>query len=199
MPQQVIVTYGSGNAIRYTVRTSKRQPREPIANSQTGKTWRIQPNEVLFNSPSAYRSIYGIKSNAKKGDIYKVWRQNPNVVSTLTEVDKATHGRKKRLLTSAFTDNAIRSAETFIVQHVGRFCDLLSGDEERQTPKNMADLADCLVFDIMCDLAFGKSFDVKESESNPLRSVPHTFDNFTVLMSNVSNFGSQVFYSPKIT
>lgn len=50
----------------------------------------------------------------------------------------------------------------------------------------MVELADTLVFDIMCDLSFGKSFDLKEPGPNLLRSVPHTFDNYTAFMSNVS-------------
>jgi cytochrome P450 len=148
---------------------------------------------VIFNSASAYRSIYGNKANVRKGDIYKVWRQKLNVVSTLTEVDNTTHARKKRLLTAAFTDKAIRSAETFIIQHVDRFCDLLDGPIKTNEPQNMAELADYLVFDIMCDLSFGKSFDLKEPRPNPLKTVPHTFDNFTIFMSNVSKPGFWLF------
>ena len=91
---------------------------------------------------------------------------------------------------SVFTDKSIRSAETFIVGHVDRCCDLLLDQGKNGEPINIAHLADYLVFDIMCDLSFGKSFDVKESPSSQLRTVPHTFENYTAFMSNVSEFVS---------
>lgn len=92
-------------------------------------------------------------------------------------MDKAIHARKRRVLNSAFSEKAIRSAETFVVQHVDRWNELLikGNDGKKWTkPQNMSNLADYLVFDIMGDLAFGKSFEVKEPGENPFRHMPHT-------------------------
>ncbi|TVY82656.1 Cytochrome P450 monooxygenase apf7 [Lachnellula suecica] len=185
IPQQVIATYGHGNATKSTAGPDPEVRIQPATNFWVGKVCRIQPNVVIFNSPSAYRSIYGPTANARKADIYKVWRQDMNKISTLTAVEKAEHGRKKKLLKSAFTDDAIRSAEAFVVQHVDSFCNILVANSEAQQTTNMADMADRLVFDIMCDLSFGKSFELKESASNPLLSVPHSIDTGAVFLSNI--------------
>jgi cytochrome P450 len=154
-----------------------------------GNTCRIQPNEIVFNSPSAFRSIYGNKGNVRKGDTYKVWQRDMNLTSTLTETNQTVHARKKRLLAFAFTDKALHTAETFIIQHVDRWCDLLAKIDEGGNTQNLADLANYLVFDIMCDLAFGKSFDTKElGEENQLKRMPRIFDNYTSFMYKVSRF-----------
>jgi len=95
------------------------------------------------------------------------------------------HARKRRVLNSAFSEKAIRSAEAFVVQHVDRWNELLvvGNDGESWTEaQNMSDLTDYLVFDIMGDLCFGKSFDLKEPGENPLRHMPHTIADFMQLM-----------------
>ena len=109
------------------------------------------------------------------------------LTNTLTEINQTVHARKKRLLASAFTDKALHTAETFIIQHVDRWCDLLAKTKEGKKAQNLADLANYLVFDIMCDLAFGKSFDTKEwGEENQLKRMPRIFDNYTSFMYKVS-------------
>jgi len=110
-----------------------------------------------------------------------------NVDNTLTVVDAASHTCKKKLLAYGFTDKAMNSAERFIVQHVDRWCELLIADEKREEPKDMEKLADQLVFDVLCELLFGKSFDIKEPGENQLKSVPKTMDNYMLFMYRVSS------------
>jgi len=146
---------------------------------------RFKPDGVLFNSPSAYQAIYQTRSNVKKGKFYEIWPRNPQNNNTLSTVDKMVHARKRRVLNSAFSEKAIRSAEAFVVQHVDRWNELLvvGNDGESWTEaQNMSDLTDYLVFDIMGDLCFGKSFDLKEPGENPLRHMPHTIADFMQLM-----------------
>jgi hypothetical protein len=76
----------------------------------------------------------------------------------------------------------MNSAERFIVQHVDRWCELLIADEKREEPKDMEKLVDQLVFDVLCELLFGKSFDTKEPGENQLKSVPKTMDNYMSFM-----------------
>jgi cytochrome P450 len=123
----------------------------------------------------------------RKGDFYKALRNDINVDNILTAVDAASHTRKKKLLTYGFTDKAMNSAERFTVQHFDRWCELLIADEKREEPKDMGNLADQLVFDVLCELLFGKSFDIKEPGENQLKSVPKTMDNYMFFMYNVSS------------
>jgi cytochrome P450 len=85
------------------------------------------------------------------------------------------HTRKRRILNSVFSEKTIRLAETFVLKHVDRWCELLLGGsgETWSEAKNMAEWSDYLVFDILGDLCFGKSFEIKEPGDNPLRVVPH--------------------------
>ncbi|KUJ19544.1 cytochrome P450 monooxygenase-like protein [Mollisia scopiformis] len=147
-----------------------------------GDTFRYRPDGVIINNPSGYRGIYGNKANVKKGKLYEVAPRNPYHFSTLNTVDRAAHDRKRRILNAAFSDKAIKSAEDFIIKHVDRWCQLLVEDVDSTgwTPaKNMKDITNYLTFDIMGDLAWGKSFELKEpNEDNPLREIPHIISGY---------------------
>lgn len=100
-------------------------------------------------------------------------------------MDKLAHARKRRVLNSAFSEKAIRSAETFVVKHVDRWTELIvdgNDGKEWTAPQNMSNLADYLVFDIMGDLCFGQSFDLKEVGENQFRHMPHTIADFMQFM-----------------
>lgn len=104
-------------------------------------------------------------------------------------MDKIAHARKRRVLNSAFSEKAIRSAETFVVKHVDRWTEVIvdgNDGKEWTAPQNMSNLADYLVFDIMGDLCFGQSFDLKEVGENQFRHMPHTIAEFMQFMYPVS-------------
>ena len=98
------------------------------------------------------------------------------------------HARRRRILNSVFSEKAVRSAESFIIKHVDRWCELLEEDitHEWTEPRNMSTLAECLVFDIMGDLSFGKSFEIKEKKENPFKTIPHSIAEYMVFMYPVS-------------
>lgn len=185
MPPPAIGIFGFGNATRSTVRD---YPSALILCSltfYTGEAFRFKPDGVLFNSPTAYRAIYQTKANTKKGKFYEIWSRNPQYINTLTKVDKIAHARKRRVLNSAFSEKAIRSAETFVVKHVDRWTELIINENDGKgwtAPKNMSDLSDYLVFDIMGDLCFGTSFNLKEVEENQFKHMPHTIADYMRFM-----------------
>jgi hypothetical protein len=47
------------------------------------------------------------------------------------------------------------------------------GDDQWSEVMNFAEVSDKLVFDIMGELCFGTSFDVKEPGENPFKAIPH--------------------------
>ncbi|KFY98846.1 hypothetical protein V500_01542 [Pseudogymnoascus sp. VKM F-4518 (FW-2643)] len=173
MPPQAIGIFGFGNATRST----------------SGEAFRFKPDGILFNSPSAYRAIYQTKANVKKGKFYESFSRNSQYINTVTTVDKIVHARKRRVLNSAFSEKAIRSAETFVVKHVDRWTELIidgNDGKEWTAPQNMSNLAEYLVFDIMGDLSFGTSFDLKEAGENRFRHIPHTIAVYMQLMYRIS-------------
>ncbi|PQE05267.1 benzoate 4-monooxygenase cytochrome P450 protein [Rutstroemia sp. NJR-2017a BVV2] len=137
-----------------------------------GDAFRFKPDGVLFNSPTAYRTIYQSKANVKKGKFYEMWPRNLNAPNTLGTVDKAVHARKRRVLNQAFSPEAIRSAENFVIQHVDRWNEILiDGNDGREwtEPVNISERIDYLVHDILGDLCFGRTFDLKEPRENQFR------------------------------
>jgi cytochrome P450 len=154
-----------------------------------GNIFRCQPNCVIVNSPTGQRSIYGYKANVKKGKFYEVWARNSMHKNTLSTVDKDVHAQKRRILSSGFSEKALRSSESFITKNVDRWCELLfqgKNCKEWTQPMNMSDLADGLVFDMMGEMCFGKSFDAKEPGDNPFKAIPHTIAKHLQFMYPVS-------------
>jgi hypothetical protein len=95
------------------------------------------------------------------------------------------------VLNQAFSERALKEAEGFVVEHVARWVERLGeqvvGDgmgkvceekvEERggwSKPIDISEWSDWLVFDIMGELSFGRSFGLKEKGPNQFRDIPHT-------------------------
>ena len=98
---------------------------------------------------------------------------NKHAYNTHSSVNKQIHARKRRVLSHAFADGAIKGMEKYIIENVRTFCRVMhpANEAEKATelwgaPKNMADRADWLTFDIMGDLAFGKAFAMTERDTN---------------------------------
>lgn len=138
----------------------------------------MNPTLVLFNTPKAYRDIYNYKANVKKDKTYDAWRRHEGDANTLNITDVATHARKRKLLNTVFTDGSIRSAAAFIIKHLDRWNELTVNGHDWSEPIELSKWTDCLVFDILGDLCFGKSFDIKEPGENPFKVIPEAIISF---------------------
>ncbi|KAI1733378.1 benzoate 4-monooxygenase cytochrome P450 [Xylaria scruposa] len=145
-----------------------------------GNKIRPEPNTVLFCDPEAYVDIYGMKSNVRRSKFYTAWQRNDQDQTTLNTVDVAAHARKRKLLNLAFTESSVRAASSFIIKHVDRWHQILVEDAGASwsAAVDFSDKVDSLTFDIMGDLCFGASFDIKEPRENPLKSIPHYITNY---------------------
>lgn len=147
-----------------------------------GSKVRPEPNLVLFCDPDAYLDIYGMKSNVRRSHFYTAWKRNDRENTTLTTVDVEAHAKKRKVLNIAFTEKMVRSASSFIINHVDRWNQLLleenGNSTEWSTPTDLSHKLDALTFDIMGDLSFGKSFDIKEIGNNPLKEVPQCITEY---------------------
>ncbi|KAJ0125860.1 hypothetical protein HZ326_31037, partial [Fusarium oxysporum f. sp. albedinis] len=145
-----------------------------------GPTFRITPNSVLINTPTGLKTIYDNKANVKKAEYYKVYPRNVHAMTTWNSIDKTIHARKRRVMNHAFSDKALRSCEPFIHSNVDRWIELLDreiGEKKWSSSLNMARWADHLVFDTLGELCFGKSFGMKEHDSE-LRHIPTLMTDF---------------------
>ena len=149
----------------------------------------MDPGAVVFQSPQAFYDIYGTKSNVQRAKSYEFWQRNEMDVNTFNTSDVALHHKKRRLLNVVFTEKSVRAAEFFIQKHVDSWDELLpDGDgKDWSKPKNLTEWSDYLVFDILCDLCFGRSLNVKEPGENQFRGIPkaiHSYMTFTYPVSS---------------
>jgi cytochrome P450 len=142
------------------------------------------PNLLSINSNTALKAIYGHKANVRKADFYTAFPANKHTFNVHSSIDKTAHARKRRVLSHAFSDLAIKTMEKYVIDKVQTFSrvlpraqlDMLNASDSKSevsewsAPRNMAGMCDWLAFDIMGELAFGKSFDMLESPTNRFAS-----------------------------
>lgn len=153
-------------------------------SAETGDTFRSEPNCVIINSATAYNAIYNNRANVKKSGFYAAWNRNSREANIFTAVDKVAHTRKRKIAAPAFSDRSTQSADEFVIQHVDRWCDMmLDGDNQNwSAPKNMAEWCDYLVFDILGDLCFGRSFESTQPEGKHAREKLASMHKFLAFM-----------------
>lgn len=135
-----------------------------------GKVVRFGPNSLVFNSNKALKEIYGFRSNVRKAEFYNAF-VHP-AANTHNTRDKELHARKRRVLSHAFAEGAMKEMQRYILGNVRTFCEQIgiqdAGDEAKgwTQPRNMADWCNYLAMDILGDLSFGKAFHMLESPDN---------------------------------
>lgn len=146
-----------------------------------GKKVRAAPNVAVFRDPDAYAAIYGAKANVRRSSFYTAFKRKDNESTTLNTIDVAEHASRRKLLSLAFTERMVRAASEFIIKHVDRWDQLLLDeipDGEWSSTIDFSERIDTLIFDIMGDLSFGRSFDIKEPGENPLKVIPHAIAEY---------------------
>ncbi|KAI1806922.1 cytochrome P450 monooxygenase-like protein [Daldinia bambusicola] len=143
---------------------------------------RIEPNTVLFCDARSYADIYSMNSNVKRGRFYETFQDNVHESMITTVIDVAEHARRRKIVKLAFTDKSIRSASTFVISHVERWIQLMVKDTDKATewssPIDFSETVHALTFDIMSELNFGASSNVKEPGENPLKLTPYYIDQY---------------------
>lgn len=105
----------------------------------------------------------------KKGDFYNAFPAIKGVYNTHNAIDKSIHGRKRRVLSQAFSEQALKGMEDVMLLNIRQFCSIMGGDEigletkstdSQKGPviRNMTDWFAYLTYDVMGELCFGKSF-----------------------------------------
>lgn len=128
---------------------------------------RVAPNFVSVNSAQGLHDIYGHGKRLRKADFYNAFPAIKGVYNTHNVIDKVVHGRKRRVLSQALSDNALKEMEDVILLHVRQLCAVMAGETEEKTAAaangmvfNVGDLFSYLTYDVMGELCFGKSFDM---------------------------------------
>lgn len=134
---------------------------------------RVAPNFVSVNSDKGLHDIYGHGKRLQKADFYNAFPAIKGVYNTHNAIDKTVHGRKRRVLSQAFSEAALKGMEDVMLLHVRQLCAVLAGYDEKDAKdpsdrkgvvRNMGDWFSYLSYDVMGELCFGKSFDMLIAE-----------------------------------
>ncbi|RPA85086.1 cytochrome P450 [Ascobolus immersus RN42] len=150
------------------------------AHRKYGEFVRFTPNFISINSSEGLRDIYTHGKNVQKSSFYSVMPPYPHAFDTHNVIDKSLHGRKRRVLSQAFSEGALRTMEDQVLEHIRIFCKglgaantvvehtaekkLASAPETPSEPRNMSFWSNWLTFDVIGDLCYGKSYGMLERE-----------------------------------
>ncbi|KAM3579467.1 hypothetical protein VKS41_007926 [Umbelopsis sp. WA50703] len=134
-----------------------------------GDVVRIGPNHVSIRDPSAVKQIYGterfIKSNFY--DVFKI-DGHESIFSTQSTL---SHGRFRRVMAPGFSQATLDGLEDiFMDDAILLFLDKMGKKADKNELANMFKELHLLAFDVLGELAFGKSFDMVKMNDHPFTS-----------------------------
>jgi cytochrome P450 len=135
----------------------------------TGPIVRISPSSLSFNMLEAFQAVQ-VDRNANVGrdEWYKSLDISSGAYSTQSCMDKQEHLFRRRVLSQAFSERALRDSEGFIRSNVQMFCDRVGKGAEKPgqwTPKvNLGNEATYFGFDFISDLTFGRAYGLMVKE-----------------------------------
>ncbi|CAO3662606.1 unnamed protein product [Umbelopsis ramanniana] len=152
-----------------------------------GTVVRTGHNSISIRDPDAFKHIYGTE-RFKKTPFYQAFTFN-GVKNLFTAIDSAEHARYRRILAPGFSQAALDSLENVILD--SGVLALLNKFDAKYCDKEMA----CnlfaefglLSFDVIGELAYGKTFDMIKLDSHPfpgwLKARSHMFPLLTTYPS----------------
>lgn len=137
---------------------------------------RFAPNSLSFNTAEAFDAIYkSPRTNVIKSDWYQCVRDSAGgFESTFTARQTARHAAKRRLLSQAFSERALRDYEPRICAHIEAWIEAIQdemGDGDGDGVGGLVDIdlgqwSNYLIFDILGDLGYGSSFGLVTTATN---------------------------------
>jgi len=121
---------------------------------------------LSFNSATALKTIYGhgaAAKNIRKGKFYEAFPAVKGVHNTHNAISKTEHGFKRRVLSVAFGENALKSMEPAVLEAVDLLVDSVRKDGAKGV--DMGARFSWMTFDVMGELCFGKTFGMLTDET----------------------------------
>ena len=158
-----------------------------------GPIVRWAPNAVSIDSATALKEIYGHGINARnvqKADFYEAFPAVKGVHNTHNSINKSEHARKRRVLSQAFSENALKGLESLVLKNVQIFFEAVEqrmmkgklGKEKMvgnggREGLDMGEMFTWFTYDVLGELCFGKPFGMLVDEGQ--RFVAGLIDNAT--------------------
>jgi cytochrome P450 len=126
-----------------------------------GSVVRLSPNELAFNTATAWQDIYGHKNGRPdlNKDPIHVGAVDPMPgASTISMADNANHARQRKALSHGFSKKALWEQEGIIQELIDKLMSNFRGFAERGEIFNIVKWYNFITFDVIGDLSFGESF-----------------------------------------
>ncbi|KAI5194235.1 benzoate 4-monooxygenase cytochrome P450 [Aureobasidium subglaciale] len=130
-----------------------------------GDVVRISPTQLSYNTAEAWKEIYGHRLGKnqleKDPSFYFKQKEGPSIFIS----NDADHSRMRRLVSHAFSTQALLEQEPLIMGYIDLLVNKLWA-EIRSPSHGMVDIVkwfNCTTFDIIGDLAFGEPFNALQN------------------------------------
>ncbi|OTA33990.1 hypothetical protein BTJ68_05507 [Hortaea werneckii EXF-2000] len=120
-----------------------------------GALVRTGPNEVSVADPAAIKTIYGAGTRFRKSLWYSVW-QGHRKFDLFAERDVRIHGEQRRLVSRAYSMDALKEYEQYVDDAVEVFLDHMS--ERQNQVVDMGNWVQLFAFDVIGEITFSKRF-----------------------------------------
>ncbi|VUC37032.1 unnamed protein product [Clonostachys rosea] len=129
-------------------------------HDQYGPVVRFCPISVSFNSPEAFKHIYGHKSAGEKPyEKDEMFFARVRSIENISFTSSVGHRRHRRLISHAFSAKALSSQEHILKQYCDSFVSNLEKySKEQGGTVDIVRWFNFVTFDLIGDLAFGESF-----------------------------------------
>ncbi|KAL4965811.1 cytochrome P450 [Aspergillus stella-maris] len=159
----------SGAYKAYLARNLRMYQEVRSLHRQYGDVVRVGPSELSLASPAAVKKVHWPQATPRKSPSYD--QQLPRV-SLETTRDHQQHAQLRKIWDRAFNTRAIRDYSSRVQKHAARLSDVFDSNLDQSI--DITRWMNYYSFDVMGDLAFGKSFDmVIDKRENYMLSIMH--------------------------
>ncbi|KAF9876732.1 p450 monooxygenase [Colletotrichum karsti] len=157
-----IITVLRGKSSAYCIEYPKRY----------GDVIRVAPDHVLVSNKEAIHQII-LEKDLRKSVVYEKFRQDRDVATIFTILDKSEYRTRRRLLSQGFSVSYIKGLEPLMLNCIRDLEEVI--DERiktagrKQTEIDVWQLLGSLTSDIMSETSFGGSFKLVKNGDHPIR------------------------------
>jgi len=129
-------------------------------HTKYGEVVRYSPEELSFTKEEAWKDIYGHRANPLVKDpvVYNSVKLDGDAATSIFNANHTDHARIRKQLGHAFSEKALREQEPGVQAWVDILMAKLRGIAASQMPTDMVKWLNFTTFDLIGDMALGKSF-----------------------------------------